>query len=185
MKTILQRYPLFFYFALAYGIAWGGSLLVAATKGFDPGRVGMSEILIMFLCMLAGPSLASVVLTAVCEGKQGLKNLFARLKNWRFSGRWAAVAILTVPVLSVSTLLLLTALVSPVYKPQVTLTNLAFGLIAGSLAGFFEEIGWTGFALPKLQARYSPLASGFILGALWAFWHIMADFWGNNAAFGL
>lgn len=185
MKTTIQRYPLFFYFVLAYGIAWGGSLLVAAAKGFDTGSIGISEIGLMFLFMLAGPSLASVVLTAVCDGKPGLSDLWARLKNWRFSWRWGAVAVLTVPILSTTALLLLGAVVSPIYKPGITLANLAFGLIAGFLAGFFEEIGWTGFALPKLQSRYSPLASGFILGVLWAFWHIMADFWGNNAAFGL
>jgi membrane protease YdiL (CAAX protease family) len=53
------------------------------------------------------------------------------------------------------------------------------------LAGLFEETGWTGFALPRLQARYSPLASGLILGTLWAIWHGMADFWGNIATLGL
>lgn len=89
------------------------------------------------------------------------------------------------PILSLATLLLLGALVSPIYRPEITLDKVAFGLIAGSLAGFFEEIGWTGFALPRLRSRYSPLASGLILGALWAIWHIMADYWGNNATFGL
>lgn len=87
MKTTLQRYPLFFYFVLAYGIAWGGSLLVAAAKGFDTGSLGLNEIFVMFLFMLTGPSLASVVLTAVLEGKPGLKALFARLKEWRFGWR--------------------------------------------------------------------------------------------------
>ncbi|HRQ38610.1 MAG TPA: type II CAAX endopeptidase family protein [Chloroflexota bacterium] len=185
MKATVQRYSLFFYFVLAYGIAWGGSLFVAAARGFDPGNLGLSDIFIMFLFMLAGPSLASVVLTAGCEGKPGLNNLFARLKEWHVSWRWGAVAVLTVPTLATITLLLLSTLASPIYKPGVTLAALGFGIVAGSLAGFFEEIGWTGFALPRLQARYNPLASGLILGVLWAFWHIMADYWGNFAAFDL
>jgi uncharacterized protein len=185
MKTVSQRYALFFYFALAYGIAWGGSLLIAATKGFDPASIGLSEIFIMFLFMLAGPSLAGVGLTAVLEGRSGLKALLSRLKEWRFGWRWGAVAVLTVPVLSLATLLLLSALVSPVYRPEITPDKLLFGLIAGSLAGFFEEIGWSGFALPRLRSRYSPLASGLILGVLWSVWHIVADYWGNTAAFDL
>lgn len=185
MKTVSQRYALFFYFALAYGIAWGGSLLIAATKGFDPSRIGLSEIFIMFLFMLAGPSLAGVGLTAVLEGRSGLKALLSRLKEWRFGWRWGAVAVLTVPVLSLATLLLLSVLVSPVYMPEITPDKLLFGLVAGSLAGFIEEIGWTGFALPRLRLRYSPLASGLILGVLWAVWHIVADYWGNYAAFDL
>ncbi len=185
MKTAVQRYTLFFYFVLAYGIAWGGSLLVATTRGFDPGRIEMSEIFIIFLFMLAGPSLTGVSLTAILEGKPGLKALFARLKEWQFGWRLGAVAILTVPALSLVTLFSLSALVSPIYSPQITLDKIAFGLIAGAMAGFFEEIGWTGFALPRLLSKYSPLTSGLILGVLWSLWHIMADYWGNFSAFGL
>lgn len=185
MKRVIQRYPLASYFVLAYGIAWGGALLISAQKGFRPSEIGISEIGFMFLFMLAGPSIASLTLTALLDGKPGLRQLFARLRNWHFNWRWAAVAMLTVPILSISILWALSIVVSPIYKPQITLTNIAFGVVAGSLAGFFEEIGWTGFALPRLLSRYSPLASGLILGFLWAFWHIMADFWGNNSAFGL
>jgi uncharacterized protein len=185
MKKTINRYPLIFYFILAYTISWGGSLLIAAQKGFHPGDIGLTEIGMMFLFMLAGPSLSSLVLTALLEGKSGLSQLFKRLRNWHFSWRWAAVAVLTVPILSTTTLLVLGALVSPIYKPEITIANIGFGIVAGFLAGFFEEIGWSGFALPRLQSKYSPLASGFILGVLWAFWHIMADYWGNSAAFDL
>jgi membrane protease YdiL (CAAX protease family) len=37
--------------------------------------------------------------------------------------------------------------------------------------GLGEEIGWRGFALPRLLERFSPLISSLILGALWAVWH--------------
>ncbi|MGZ9166192.1 MAG: CPBP family glutamic-type intramembrane protease, partial [Anaerolineales bacterium] len=37
--------------------------------------------------------------------------------------------------------------------------------------GLGEEIGWRGFALPKLLESRSPLVSSLILGALWAIWH--------------
>jgi hypothetical protein len=185
MKPNLQRYALFLYFVMAYAIAWGGCLFIAAAKGFQTSIIGLTEIGFMFLFMLAGPSLSSLILTAYFEGKSGLRHLFTRLKNWRFRWQWSAIAILTIPALSITTLLALSALVSPIYKPEITLANIAFGVVAGLLAGFFEEIGWTGFALPRLQSKYSPLASGLILGVLWAFWHMMADFWGNHAAFGL
>ncbi|MBE2225584.1 MAG: CPBP family intramembrane metalloprotease [Anaerolineae bacterium] len=185
MKTNLQRHALPLYFVMAYAIAWGGSLLIAAQNSFQTSAIGIPQIGLMFLFMLAGPSLSSIILTTYFEGKSGLKQLFARMKNWHFPWQWGAVAMLTVPIIATTILLLLSVFVSPVYKPNITLQALGFGIVAGSLAGFFEEIGWTGFALPRLQSRYSALASGFILGVLWAFWHIMADFWGNNATFGL
>ena len=47
--------------------------------------------------------------------------------------------------------------------------------------GLSEEPGWRGFALPRLQAKFSPLVSGLILGALWAFWHAPARFGGIEA----
>lgn len=185
MKTNLERYELSLYFVLAYAISWGGSVFVASLKGFESSAIGMTDIGFMFLFMLAGPSLSSLMLSVYFEGKPGLGRLWARLRNWRFRWQWGAVAVLTVPLLSIASLMLLSAVVSPAFKPQITLANLGFGLIAGLLAGFFEEIGWTGYALPRLLTRYSPLASGLILGVVWAFWHIMADFWGNSADFDL
>ncbi|MFN2194449.1 MAG: CPBP family intramembrane glutamic endopeptidase, partial [Candidatus Promineifilaceae bacterium] len=139
----------------------------------------------MFLFMLAGPSISGISFTAYFDGKAGLRELFLRVKNWHFNWRWAAVAILTIPILSTGVLMALSVLVSPIYRPDITLAKLGFGVVAGFLAGFFEELGWTGFALPRLQSKYSALACGLILGILWAFWHIMADFWGNRATLGI
>jgi membrane protease YdiL (CAAX protease family) len=179
-KALINRYSLPVYFFFAYMIAWGGIMLIAATKAFDPHAIVMTDGVQMFFCMLLGPSLSSIFLTAILEGKVGLKNLFTRITIWRV-GLTGYLPILTVPILSTSVLLILSALVSPIYKPSV---NIVFGVIIGALAGFFEETGWTGFALPRLQAKYSITVSGLILGLLWSFWHIMADYWGNIANFG-
>ena len=47
--------------------------------------------------------------------------------------------------------------------------------------GLSEEPGWRGFALPRLQARFSPLVSSLILGVIWAVWHAPARFGGVEA----
>jgi membrane protease YdiL (CAAX protease family) len=50
-------------------------------------------------------------------------------------------------------------------------------------AGFFEELGWTGFAVPGLRRRYGVLATGLIVGVLWAAWHVLVVVWGiGNSA---
>jgi membrane protease YdiL (CAAX protease family) len=104
-------------------------------------------------------------MTAVTEGRQGLQRLRVRMTHWRL-GRWWLV--LLVPPLGM--LLVLTAMqlfVSPSYAPQF----LVFGVAAGLVAGLFEEMGWTGFAFPRMSAQLRALAGAVVLGVLWALWH--------------
>jgi membrane protease YdiL (CAAX protease family) len=48
---------------------------------------------------------------------------------------------------------------------------LIFGVAAGAFAGFFEELGWTGFAYPGMRARFGALGGALLLGVLWGLWH--------------
>lgn len=61
-------------------------------------------------------------------------------------------------------------LVSPIYAP--TLATLG---LAGLFAGYLEEIGWTGYATPRMVSRGSPMTAGLWLGLLWGIWHALAD----------
>jgi membrane protease YdiL (CAAX protease family) len=68
------------------------------------------------------------------------------------------------------------SLASPVFLAGVVTTAgkapfLLSGLAAGLMVGFFEELGWTGFAIPRLRLRHGVLATGLIAGVLWASWH--------------
>jgi uncharacterized protein len=98
-----------------------------------------------------------------------------RLTTLRVGWRWYAVALLTDPLLYLAILWVLSTTLSSVFKPSVHLAGLALGLMAGG----FEEIGWTGFATPRLLARRSVLTAGITLGVIWALWHMLADFAGN------
>lgn len=179
-KAALRRHSLPAYFLLAYGLTWSGVLLVAGSKGFDPAAIELTDGIFMFLAMFLSPFIAGLGLTAYLEGRPGLKQLFGRISLAGVGGR-GLLPLLTVPLLAGAIFLGLAALVSPVYRPSF---NIGFGLAVGAVAGFFEEIGWTGFALPRLLARRGPFASGLILGLVWACWHMLADFWGNFAAYG-
>jgi membrane protease YdiL (CAAX protease family) len=70
----------------------------------------------------------------------------------------------------------LTVLVSTAFAPGFQ----PIGLVIGLLAGCIEELGWTGFATPRLLSRWSPLKAGIVLGLIWAAWHGLADFAGNS-----
>jgi uncharacterized protein len=63
-------------------------------------------------------------------------------------------------------------------------TLLAISVVGGLGAGFFEELGWTGFATPRMLERSSPLRAGLLLGLVWATWHGLADYWGGAEAYG-
>ena len=48
------------------------------------------------------------------------------------------------------------------------------------MVGFFEELGWTGFAIPRMRLRYGILATGIIVGLLWGAWHFLL-FWESDS----
>ena len=58
---------------------------------------------------------------------------------------------------------------------------LLFGIAVGLGAGFFEELGWTGFAVPRLRRRYGVLTTGLIVGVLWGAWHFLVVVWVSAA----
>jgi membrane protease YdiL (CAAX protease family) len=180
ISNFIKRHQLLSFFMLAYAVAWGVILVVAGSKGFRADRFQLPDIMLMFSAMLIGPSLAGLILTAAVDGRNGLRSLFSRMSHWRVGLRWYA-AVLLFPLLIISVLMILTALVSPMFAPSFAV----IGIVIGLVVGFFEEIGWTGFALPKLQLKHSPLAASLMLGVLWGFWHILADYFGNSASMGV
>ena len=179
MKSFFERHPLISYFGIAYSITWGAILIFLASKGFQFTSLQVQDasilFVIVFVSMLLGPSTSSLVLTVLLDGRSGLRELWLRIKRWQVGLPWYAVSLLTVPVLTLIIFSVLDAFVSPLYAPSF---RFALGS-AGLLAGCFEEIGWTGFATPRLLNKHDPLKAGFILGLLWAFWHMFADFAGN------
>jgi membrane protease YdiL (CAAX protease family) len=71
--------------------------------------------------------------------------------------------------------------VDPAFAPRFQWPLLAVGIVAGS----FEEIGWTGFATPRLLARQRPFIAGLSLGLVWALWHVLVDLRQNFSAQGI
>lgn len=172
--------PLATYFLLTYAISWGLILAFLAARGFRFTELSLADGLVILLCMLAGPSVSGLLLTWRLEGRSGLAALAKRARRWRVESRWLALALGTNPLVYLLILSTLVTLVSPVYAPGFQ----PIGLVIGLVAGCIEEIGWTGFATPRLLSRWSPLRAGLALGLTWATWHALADFTGNSSTLG-
>jgi membrane protease YdiL (CAAX protease family) len=177
----LRSHPMLGYFALTFGISWGGILIVFVATGFDLSAPKSAELAHISVLMLLRPSLSGLIVTAIVSGRPGFRAIGARLINWRVGVRWYAVALLTIPTILLAILLFLSAFVDPAFAPRFQWALFAVGLLAGS----FEEIGWTGFATPRLLARQSLGVAGLSLGLLWALWHLLADFRYNIDAMGI
>ncbi len=175
----IKRHPVTTYFALAFMISWVGIFLAAGPKFIRGEALQFTDSLLMFLPMLAGPSLAGITLTGIVDGRSGLRDLFSRMGRWRVGSHWYSV-ILIFPILIVAVLLALTALLSPDFAPNF----FPEGVLIGLVAGFFEEIGWMGYAFPKMQLKYSALTASILLGVLHTTWHLAADYLGASGARG-
>jgi uncharacterized protein len=187
MKTIqalIKQHSVAIYFTLTFFITWGCMILVIGPDGF-PITAQQFETAgaLVYLAMLIGPSAAGILLISLIDGRAGLGDLLSRLFKWRGGVRWYAIAIVATPLLA-ATVLLALSLASPEFLPAIITAGnkselLLSGIVAGLMVGIFEELGWTGFAVPRLRLRYSLLTTGLIVGLLWGAWHFIV-FWESD-----
>ncbi len=166
-KLSTVRHPVLSYFVLTFAISWAGALLVAAPYLVRHESLPKMAGVLMFPAMLLGPSLSGIILTGVVDGRSGLRDLVSGVFLRRVPVQWFATLLIP-PALVLAVLLCLETLVSPVYAPNRFLMGIFFGVPAGLL----EEIGWTGYAFPKMRSQNNALASSILLGLLWALWHL-------------
>lgn len=115
------------------------------------------------------PALAALLVCGITEGRSGVKNLLSRLTIWQVGILWYAAA-LGIPVL-----VGLLSLFFAVTLGSADAANL--GAVSLFTASFFlfaigEELGWRGFALPRLLEQFSPFVASLLLGAIWFAWHL-------------
>jgi len=189
VPTAVARHPVLSYVALAFAISWGGVIVAVGPGGF-PGTVDQFEALLLpvVLVMLAGPSLAGLLVIGVLDGRPGLGDLRTRVLTLRVGPRWYLPAIAIAPLAVAATLFAL-SLASPAFRPGILsvpdrTAHLAIGLLTGLAAGLFEELGWTGVVVPHLRRRHSVLATGLLVGLLWGAWHLLVVWWGSAPSAG-
>lgn len=182
--------PLLRFVLLAFGISWALWVPAAlASHGVIPAVLPAtaSSLLGAF-----GPSIAALILTWNAEGGPGLRGLLRRLGIWRVGIGWYGVALLWPAGVSLLTtaIAMLLGSAAPAFSqpPILALAPLPADVMAATPvlallpALFFqqtllgssmgEELGWRGYALPRLQLRHSAFRASLELGLVWAMWHL-------------
>jgi membrane protease YdiL (CAAX protease family) len=178
---VIARFPLTSFFTLSFllsWLAWTPYVLGGTGLGLLPIQVpelwGSSQTLGLLPGAFLGPIGSALLVTALAEGRPGLRRWGARLVRWRFGLRWYVAVVVGVPVVYVATTLLLPGAWDTVQAPTIALLLAYPPMLLAQLAttGLAEEPGWRDFALPLLQRRFGPLAGTLLLGVLWGAWHL-------------
>jgi uncharacterized protein len=189
IMAFIKRHPVRTYYALAFALSWGAVLTVIGPGGILATQEQYERLMpLVGPVMLIGPTIAGILLTVLVYGRVGLRELLSRLLRWRVGARWYAVALLTAPLLAAAVLLVL-SLLSPAFLPGIFTADdkaipLLMAMAVGLFVGTFEELGWTGFAIPQLRQRFGVLTTGLIAGFLWATWHVLVNVWASASMAG-
>lgn len=173
IRSFIQKRPVLTYFALTFALSWGSWLVLT---GGAPMRAD-PRFMIIVLSAPVAPAIGGLLMIALTTGRAGYRELLARLLRWRVQARWYAVALLLFPLVTIMTAVLLAlSLRSPEFLAAIFTTAdpvrlLLPSVTGGLLVGFCEELGWTGFAIPRLRLRYGVLATGLLVGVVWGTWH--------------
>jgi membrane protease YdiL (CAAX protease family) len=164
------------FFVLVFGWTWFFWILATLLGlGMNTG----SGIVLLLLGIL-GPMVGGIGFTYLTQNKEGRRDYWLRIIDpKRISARWYLVIFLFVLVLNA-----LAALLDILFggtgatlgEPAVQFLSKPWAIIPSvlfaSLIPFIEELGWRGYVLDRLQARWNALVSSLILGVLWSLWHL-------------
>jgi len=191
MKTAVNRHALPLYFFLAYAISWLIWLpLVLSGQGWVEGDFSPYLHALGFM----GPMLAAVVVTGVARGLSGIQKLLSGLIRFRINWRWYAFVLLVPPLLFIGAAAINYLALGkwPNWQGYGRIDDLfpGMGLLGTAVLHFLivgvgEEVGWRGFALPRLQIQRSALRATLILSIFWGFWHLPTFLFENSLWSGL
>jgi membrane protease YdiL (CAAX protease family) len=161
---ISNTQQLIVFFVLAFGIGWL-AFIPAMLYHFYPTPGAF--------IYLFSPAIAGLITALLADGVAGVREVLGRYLLWKFPVKGYALAIALIPAIF---LVAGAELVLENHKALWTGSPWYFVVASFAFLMFInsgEEIGWRGFALPRLQSVIkSPLPAGIVLGVFWGLWHL-------------
>jgi membrane protease YdiL (CAAX protease family) len=180
-RAIILRFPLISFFGLAFGISWlAWTPYVLSSDGLGllhfryPDFLVGNQLTAILPGAYLGPLTAAFTVTALTEGRAGLRRWRRRLFQFRAGIWWYVLALVGVPFAIVAGTLAMDGAEDAAHLPPVMVlaAYLPMLVLQFFTTGLAEEPGWRDFALTRLQQRHHPLMATTILGVLWAAWHL-------------
>jgi membrane protease YdiL (CAAX protease family) len=177
VRRLIYRHPVAAFLVLVYGISWPlyiPSFLSQSGIGLLPFE--LIALPFNLLAVIFGITLSAYIVTRVTQGKDGVRELWRRYTHWRVGVGWYLLALFAPPITA-----LLGASVwrgtAPLeaFADRWELLFTAFlpaALVNVVLINLFEEGGWQGFLLPRLQERWGPLVSSVMVAMAFALFHV-------------
>jgi membrane protease YdiL (CAAX protease family) len=159
--------PLLAFFSLTVLVSW--ACFIAGGMAPVPDRLRG----LLFTLGAFGPAIVALWLTARTGGRAGTAALLRGLLRWEVSAHWYALAVgflLTVKLTSALALRVATGSWPRFGTEPWFLIAVAIVISTPFQAG--EEIGWRGYALPRLAQRFGLARASLLLGVIWAVWHL-------------
>ncbi|HEV8524419.1 MAG TPA: CPBP family intramembrane glutamic endopeptidase [Terriglobales bacterium] len=168
------------FFVVTYMVAWGFFLAASITPAAGPRGL-------LFLLGTFTPGFVALWFTGRATGRSGVTALLRRLIDWRVPARWYVFAVSYIAVVKLTVALVHRAATGAWPRfgevPWYLMLAATVGsTLVGGQAG--EEIGWRGYALPRLAARFGLGGGSVVLGVLWASWHLPLFFVPEADTFG-
>ena len=175
-KSGLAKQHLWQFFLLTFLFSWilwlPGSLITY--KLVTPNQPWIVICNILRWVGGTGPSVAAVLLTKKHDGYSGIKKLFGRVWDIRL-GYWYLPVLFLLPATIVFAHILNVLLFNSPFPESSLLTEfywIPIIFLVFLIMQFSEELGWRGYALERLQKRWSAVFSSVLLGSIWAIWHL-------------
>lgn len=163
----MRKQPVFAFYNLAFIITW---LFWIPQALYSHGLFPFNSP-ILYVLGGAGPLAAALMVARALYGKKDGEEVFKPLFHWPVGIIWYLVAIFGGVVIMLASMGLRGELGLGIKRLTPSMALLA-SFLTYLIAAIPEEIAWRGFALPRLQSRYSAFTSSLIIGALWALWHL-------------
>jgi membrane protease YdiL (CAAX protease family) len=178
----MKHHPLVAYFILAYALTWIFMVPVMLSQR-GVGMLNLPDPLLLVLFLVStfsGPLPAAFIMTSVIDGSTGRQQLLRRMVQWRVGLGWYVLVLVGYPLIFLIGLTFYSGAapwIALIQKwPLIFTFYLPIAAIGIIFPGLGEEPGWRGFALPRLQQGYGPLAGSLILGLLHGLWHLPVYF---------